>query len=99
MTRVLPGGGKTINKNQGAFISGFPDNVLLIGITPIDESKIKLQIRELEGMETVMELKRPDNGEKYDINESDANGDIIVNGSNNLKGFETKFFVVDLKID
>jgi alpha-mannosidase len=99
LTRVLPGGGKTVNKDQGVFISGFPDNVVLTGMIPIDQNRIKMQIRELEGRETFLELKRPDNGEKFIINESDVNGDILVNGSNILKGFETKFFVIDLKID
>lgn len=96
LTRVLPGGGKTVNKDQGVFISGFPDNVVLTGMIPIDESRIKLQIRELEGRETVMELKRPDNGEKYDIHESDANGIVLKHGSTVIKGYETKFFIIDL---
>ena len=97
LTRVLPGGGNIENLSEGKIIDGIPENVLLLGMIPLDEYRIKLHIRELEGKKTMVELKNPDTGKVISIQESDVNGDILQNGSVILNGFETKFFIIDLK--
>jgi len=55
--RVLPPGTSDVNEPMGSILKGFPDNVLLINAKPgAEDRSIILQMRELDGKETPIQL-------------------------------------------
>ncbi|WP_167604761.1 glycoside hydrolase family 38 C-terminal domain-containing protein [Maribellus sediminis] len=93
LTRVLPGGGKGEDQNSGTFISGWPENVLLINSIPsIDGNSVVIQVREINGQNATLHLINGLTQEEIYLKQVNVLGENIENGSVTLKPFESKFF-------
>ncbi|MBE0668807.1 MAG: glycosyl hydrolase family 38, partial [Bacteroidales bacterium] len=65
LTRILPGDGKGDDKSEGTFISGWPENVILVTSRPEPEGNcLIIHLRETEGKETYISLKNDLTGEQ-----------------------------------
>ena len=97
LTRVLPGGGKGEDQYSGTFISGWPENVLLINSIPsIDGNAAVIQVREINGQNATLHLTNGLTQEKLYLKQVNVLGENIENGSVTLKPFESKFFRLSL---
>ena len=93
LSRVMQGGGEGDSKWEGSFLEGLPENVILINTVPINDDYIKIQLREIDGKNTILELKDNFNHKNIDLIEADAIGNSVKNGISSIKAYESKFFV------
>ncbi len=97
LTRILPGEGPGDNYNKGSFITGWPDNIILISSVPGEDGKsIMLHIRETDGKETLLKLFNNMTGKPVKAYETNIAGQIINNNDSIIKPLESKFFRIDL---
>ncbi|WP_340111569.1 glycoside hydrolase family 38 C-terminal domain-containing protein [Maribellus mangrovi] len=97
LTRVLPGGGKGDEQSSASFISGWPENVLLINSIPSTDGKsAAIQVREINGQNATLDLTNELTNQKINLEQVDVIGESDENGSLTLKPFESKFFKIDL---
>ncbi len=97
LTRVIPGGGNGMEEWSGSFISGWPANLVLISCEPIKQGKeIMIQVRETEGQSVEIKLQNGSKSSELIINQVDATGNAIQNGSLSIKPYENKFFSIKL---
>jgi len=95
LTRILPGQGTGDNKAEGSFIEGWPANVLLISVRPLDDGKtILVHLRETGGKEARLSLKNGLTGNQLDISCADVTGNIVPDSENIIKPLESKFFLI-----
>ena len=95
LTRILPGQGTGDNKEEGSFIEGWPENVILISARPFDEGKtILVHLRETGGKEARLSLKNGLSGNRLDISCSDVTGKPLPDKENIIKPLESKFFLI-----
>ena len=97
LSRVISGGGDGDKNMEGQFIGGFPENVLLISTLPIENDFIKIQIRELEGKKTSLNLINTLNNRQINLIETDAAGNRLKTSTDVLKPLETKFYIISIK--
>jgi hypothetical protein len=98
LTRILPGSGQGDNNWEGSFISGWPENVLLVGIKPsADGRSCVIHLRESNGKNSSLELTNGFNGEILSAEEVDVTGKSISNPTLNIGPLESKFYRLKIK--
>ncbi|MCY1722463.1 hypothetical protein OU798_19090 [Prolixibacteraceae bacterium Z1-6] len=98
LSRVLPGGGDDKSAPAVSFIGGWPENVLLVNISPENEGESAImQLREVNGQTVSVDLNNQISGEKIKMEQVNVLGEPIVSGSTELKPFELKFFRISTK--
>lgn len=97
LTRVIPGNGTGDNNYEGSMLNGLPANVLLVSAKPKDNGNAFIvQIRELDGLATTINLTNGITGSNFKIRRVDVNGNRIENQSTNIMPFESAFFELKL---
>ena len=93
ISRVIPGGGNNTNLPQQSFIKNWPDNVILIN-SIIEDSDISaiLQLREINGTSSELNLINGINGNKIKVEQVDPVGKKMTNGNSTINPLESKFF-------
>ncbi len=97
LSRVLPGGGIGDENWEGSFISGWPQNTILVSCTPeADGKSAMIQLRETEGKSVKIELLHGLNSNPLILKRVDVTGKEIPNSSNEILPFETRFYKFEL---
>jgi alpha-mannosidase len=95
LARVLPGGGAGGGKTEGSFISGWPENLLLVSSIPgTDDRSCILHVREIEGAEASLSSLRNLNNLPFELKVVNVLGEPISKNTLLLKPFESKFIRV-----
>jgi hypothetical protein len=95
LTRILPGEGTGDNKDEGSFIEGWPENVVLISTRPFEEGKtILVHLRETGGKEVRLNLRNGLTGGKLEISCADVTGKVVPGIETIIKPLESKFFLI-----
>ncbi|HLN55607.1 MAG TPA: hypothetical protein VK207_06430 [Bacteroidales bacterium] len=95
LTRTMPGAGTGDNNREGSFITGWPENVLLVSSIPAADGKsFVIQLREVEGKTAILNLSNGITGKKLNSEEVDVNGRTIPDSANSIDPLESKFFRV-----
>jgi hypothetical protein len=98
LTRILPGSGPGDNNWEGSFISGWPENVLLVGIKPSADGKsCVIHLRETNGTKSFLELTNGLNGEILRAEEVDVTGKSVSNPTLNIGPLESKFYRIKIE--
>jgi alpha-mannosidase len=93
LTRILPGGGSGDNNREGSFISGWPDNILLVSAEPSKDGKsCILHLRETDGRDALLNLTNGLNRETLTAFEVDVTGSPVLIPSFNIGPLESKFY-------
>jgi hypothetical protein len=93
LTRVLPGSGSGDNNWQGSFITGWPENTLLISAVPeADGKSCIVHLRETNGKKASLNLINGLNGKIMSAIEVDATGKPVVNPTLTISPLESRFF-------
>jgi len=96
LARAFTGGGKGDESWQKSIIQGWPVNVILVSSTPDKSgSSCILHIREIEGKNADLKSLKLANNRPLMIRQANVLGEEIVQGSVQLKPFETKFIKLD----
>lgn len=95
LARVLPGGGTNDNTSDGQILKILPENVILMSLKPMTQNTMLAQFRELQGMNSEIQISSTYKSKKLIIHESDLNGNIIDKGNMIIKAHGTKFFVLE----
>ncbi|HSM49415.1 MAG TPA: glycoside hydrolase family 38 C-terminal domain-containing protein, partial [Draconibacterium sp.] len=96
LSRVLPGGGNGGGKSEGSFISGWPENIVLVSAMPgTDGKSANFHVRETGGKTANIQLKHEINGKILKLTEVDVLGNSVQSGSTEIKAFESKFLRVE----
>jgi len=97
LSRILPGGGNGESAWEGSFISGWPENLLLVSTVPTQDGKsLLLHVREIAGKSCRMELQNTHYSKPLNCIQVDVTGKEITNGSTEINPFESKFFKTEL---
>ncbi len=97
LTRVIPGNGSGDTNWEGSFISGWPENVILISSEPsADGNSLKIHLREMEGKPAKLNLTHGINGLPLPVSEVDVTGKAVSNGIQSIGPLESKFFNIVL---
>ncbi len=97
LTRILPGGGPGDNMQEGSFIEGWPEGLILISAIPsADGLSVILHVRETEGKEKTLHLVNGLTGQPLKIEEVDVTGRIAPRPSSVIKPFDSRFFRIGL---
>jgi len=93
LTRILPGNGQGDRLREGSFITGWPEEVIVISAIPGDNGKsVIIQLRETGAKVHPLRLVNGLTGQPLEITEADVTGE-PVNKINPVIGpLETKFF-------
>jgi len=95
LTRVSPGGGKGDKNWSASFITGWPENILLISSFPSEDGSFSIfHVREIAGENAKIELGNGITGNNLIVKEVNVLGEIIENGTVEIEPFESKFFKV-----
>jgi hypothetical protein len=95
LTRILPGEGSGDNNWEGNFISGWPENTVLVNSVPDSDGKsLIVHLRETDGKEAVINLKNGLNGKAVSASEVDVNGNPVQKPSLYIGPLESKFYKV-----
>jgi hypothetical protein len=94
LTRILPGEGAGDTSHEGSFITGWPENVVLVSARPAGGKNILIHLRETAGKDAVVDLSGGLSGKKLKIIESDITGAATGNGSPRIGPLESKFFLI-----
>jgi hypothetical protein len=98
LSRVLPGGGNAKSTGEGQYISGWPANVLLISIKPLEnQNNLLIHLRETEGKNTELVLFNNLNGKKLRIENADVNGNVLNNEKTTTEAWSSAFYIVHLQ--
>jgi alpha-mannosidase len=96
LTRIVPGSGTGDNKNEGSFITGWPENILLVSAMPDSSGRhIIVHLRETGGITTTLDLRNGETGEHLIISEVDPSGKEIPGSSLKIGPLESRFFKID----
>ncbi len=95
LSRVLPGGGEGDDNWSGSFISGWPDNVLLVSsFAAADGKSAILHLRETGGKNTILKLKNGITGAALPLQPVNVLGEPIENSSPEIDSYGSAFFSV-----
>jgi hypothetical protein len=95
--RVLPGGGTGTGSKEGSFITGWPENLLLISAIPDQTGKsIVLHLRNTGKTAITPVLKNGLTGKELKLIPADVTGRILQNTSASMKALESRFFLINL---
>ncbi len=97
LSRVISGGGEGDAVSEGRYLGEIPENVLLISVLPFENDYIKIQLRELEGKKTILNIKNQLTNKTMNLIEVDAAGNKLKSTSNELNPLETKFYILSTK--
>jgi hypothetical protein len=93
LTRILPGSGKGDSNWQGTFISGWPQNILLVSAIPdADGRSCVVHLRETNNQRASLSLANGITGKPLNSVEVDVNGKDIPDPSNEISPLQSKFF-------
>ncbi|HRY34249.1 MAG TPA: glycoside hydrolase family 38 C-terminal domain-containing protein [Bacteroidales bacterium] len=93
LCRVLPGGGKGDGLKEGTFLSGWPDNIILISAIPeADGNSAILQLRETLGKKIDLKLRNTLNGNVFSMEAVDVSGLRQDGTALSMEPFENRFF-------
>lgn len=93
LSRVLPGGGEGDKNWSDSFISGWPDNVLLVSsFTAADGKSAILHLRETGGKKVTLNLTNNILDETINLQQVNVLGDPVKDNSSEIDAFESKFF-------
>jgi hypothetical protein len=93
LTRILPGSGSGDNKWEGSFITGWPQNIVLISAEPAqDGNSCVIHLRETNGRNTLLDLSNGLDGKALISVEVDAAGNRVQVPSLNIGPLESKFY-------
>ena len=92
LTRILPGEGTGDNYNEGSFLKGWPENVILVSAEPSSDGKsLIIHLRETDGKEAALVIRDGITGKQLTTAEVDAAGKII-NPSSTIGPLNSKFY-------
>ncbi len=99
LSRVIPAGDIKNPLTSGSVFNFSSDNLLLVNIKPVDPSTLLIQMREINGTQSELEIFRPDKSGKYMLQTADVTGTSLADPESRVhfKPYETKFIKVDLK--
>lgn len=93
LARVLPGGGKGDEVWQKSFITGWHENLLLVSAIPERDGKSAIfHLRETGGKSCSLNLTNSISEAALPCIQVDVTGETILNGSIEIKPFESRFF-------
>lgn len=92
LTRILPGGGSGDQMWEHSFISGWPENILLVSAKPGADGLVVMHVREIVGEEADLSKLDFPNRKVITATRVDVTGKALTNGSFKLKPFESAFF-------
>ncbi|MBK7625784.1 MAG: glycosyl hydrolase family 38 [Bacteroidales bacterium] len=93
LTRILPGEGTGDKNWEGAFLTGWPENVILISADPAADGKsLIIHLRETAGKETALAISNGITGKSLTAAEVDAAGKNVVNPSTKIGALNSKFY-------
>ncbi len=93
LARVLPGGGSGDKIAQGSYLSGWPDNLLLVSAIPDENGKSSiLHVREIGGTAVHLTLRNELTGKDLRCVPVDATGRPLEKHGTEMKPYEMKFF-------
>ena len=96
VTRILPGEGTGDSYGEGSFIEGWPDNVILVSASPVENGKaVLVHLRETGGKEASLNLKNGLTGNPLKISGADVTGKSVQDAGNTIGPLESKFFLID----
>jgi hypothetical protein len=96
LMRILPGNGKGDGNWKGSFITGWPENTLLVSAVPASDGRsCIIHLREINNQKATLDLKNGLTGKKLNIQEVDVNGKEISNASNVIAPLQSKFYRVE----
>src|SRR5690606_19255535 len=101
LTRILPGGGPGDSSTEGSFITGLPDNIVIISAIPSASGDAStIHIRETAGRQTVFKPVNGMTGRPFRVTETDLAGkpagrQAAVNQAI-IGPLESKFFRIEL---
>jgi hypothetical protein len=94
--RVIPGGGRGDEIFEASFISGWPENVLVVSAIPLENQKgAILHVREISGLSCSFSLRNGLTDHELTLYEINVLGEKIPDGSPEIKPFESKFFQIN----
>lgn len=98
LTRILPGGGTGNQVWEKSLISGWPENVMLANAQPVEsEQAVIIQIRETNGKPADLTSLKQFSGKSFTLQQVNALGEVIENGTSLLKPFGSGFYKLSWK--
>jgi hypothetical protein len=96
LSRILPGGGSGQAVWEGSFITGWPDNLLLVSAIPAEDGRSAVfHVRETGGKSCTIALQNGQSRELLQCTQVDVTGTPVENESLEIEPFESKFFRVE----
>jgi len=93
LTRILPGEGTGDTNREGAFLTGWPENVILISAEPLADGKsLIIHLRETNGKEAALAISNGITGKLMTAVEVDAAGKSVINPSLKISPLNSKFY-------
>ena len=97
LTRIIPGSGTGVNKNEGSFATGWPENVVLVSAEPqADGKSFVIHLRETDGKNCNLSLANGLTGKPLEAIEVDVTGKNAQTPSVDIKPLESKFYRIML---
>jgi hypothetical protein len=97
LTRIISGSGNGENKSEGSFITGWPENVVLVSAEPeADGKSFVIHLRETDGKNCVLSLVNGLTGKTLEAVEVDVTGKNVPVPTVNIKPLESKFYRIIL---
>lgn len=98
LTRIIPGSGTGDNSWEGSFITGWPQNVVIISTQPDQEGKhIIIHLRETEGHDARIDLKNGQTGKSLKVVKVDLTGKELTGTSQIIGPLESGFFMISIE--
>ncbi|KAF0195804.1 MAG: hypothetical protein FD166_2770 [Bacteroidetes bacterium] len=94
LTRIVPGAGNSqgISDEAGSFISGWPENVVLISAKPSGKNALLVHLRETDGKKAFLRLSNGLTGKTLQVTETDVNGVSVPKPVSFLGSLESRFY-------
>jgi alpha-mannosidase len=96
LSRILPGHGAGDTRDEGSFISGWPDNIIIVSSRPHEDGKsVLLHVRETGGQKVFLNLKNEFTGKAIIMTEADVTGKRVKDSQLSIGPYESKFFLLE----
>jgi alpha-mannosidase len=93
LSRVLPGGGAGEAQWQGSYLTGWPENLLLVSATPEADGRSAIfHVREIGGQQSTLELRHGKTGTPLLCQAVDVTGRPLADNRLELAPYESRFF-------